>query len=327
MSRVTLDAFVHTVRYEAEGIISLELRPALGEVSFPPFEAGSHIDLHLPNGLVRSYSLLNPTTDRDRYVIGVLNDRNSRGGSHCVHQQLRVGMTLPISTPRNNFALHESATHSVLLAGGIGVTPMLSMLERLTALGRPVDFIYCARSRKEAAFVERVNALAADGAIRLTWHFDDEQGEPPNLAALLTGRPSDTHFYCCGPGPMLNAFERACERLNYAHTHIERFAAAPVNEQATPGSESMQGYRVELRRSEKILEVPAGMSLLDALLKAGVSHDYSCREGVCGSCEVKVIDGEVDHRDSVLTKSEREANKSMMACVSGCKRGMLVLDI
>jgi len=328
MSISTLNAFVHTMRHEAEGIISIELRPATAGAPFPPFEAGSHIDLHLPNGLVRSYSLLNPAADRDRYVIGVLNDRNSRGGARCVHQQIRVGMTLPISAPRNNFALHESASQSVLLAGGIGVTPMLSMLDRLAALGRRVDFIYCTRSRGEAAFAERINELAAAGSVRLTWHFDDEQGRPPDLEALLAGRPADdTHLYCCGPGPMLDAFERTCEKLGYPHTHIERFAAAPVNEQAMPGGEPAPGYRVELRRSDKTLEVPANMSLLDALLNSGVSHDYSCREGVCGSCEVKVLAGEVDHRDSILSKAEREANKSMMACVSGCKRGPLVLDI
>jgi len=326
MPSFTLDAFVHTMRHEAEGIVSIELRPTPGAVPFPPFEAGAHIDLHLPNGLVRSYSLLNPATERDRYVIGVLNERDSRGGSRYVHQQLRVGMTLPISAPRNNFALDESAAHSVLLAGGIGVTPLLSMLQRLKALGKPVDFIYCARSRKEAAFVERIEALTAGGAVRLAWHFDDEQGGPPNLEALLAARPADAHLYCCGPGPMLDAFERACEKLGYEQVHIERFAAAPASRQAVDDG-AAQTYRVELRRSGRMLDVPAGMSLLDVLLDAGVPHDYSCREGVCGSCEVKVIVGEVEHRDSILTKAEREANQSMMVCVSGCRRGTLVLDI
>jgi tetrachlorobenzoquinone reductase len=326
-SSSTLNAFVHTMRHEAEGIISIELRPDLGGEPFPPFEAGSHIDLHLSNGLVRSYSLLHLPTDRNCYVIGVLNDRKSRGGSRYVHEQLRIGARLPISVPRNNFALDESAVHSVLLAGGIGVTPMLSMLQRLTSLGKPVDFIYCARSRSEAAFVERIETIAAAGDVRLTSHFDDEQGRAPNLETLLAGRTAASHLYCCGPGPMLDAFERACEKLGYPNTHIEHFAAAPVNAQATPAAEAAQGYRVELRRSGKMLEVPVGKSLLDTLLDAGVSHDYSCREGVCGACETKVLAGEVDHRDSILTKAEREANKSMMVCVSGCKRGPLVLDI
>lgn len=322
MSSPALNAFVHAMRHEAEGVISIELRPAPGE-SFPSFEAGAHIDLHLPNGLARSYSLLNSPAESQRYVIGVLSDRNSRGGSRYVHQQLRVGMTLPVSAPRNNFKLHESPSRSVLLAGGIGVTPMLCMLRRMVALGLPADFIYCARSRKEAAFIEDISVLAKAPGIRVSWHFDDERNGPPDLRRMLADRPSDTHLYCCGPGPMLDAFERTCEELGYANTHIERFTA-PV----APAAQTVSaGYRVELRRSGRTLEVPSGMSLLDTLLDAGIEKDFSCREGVCGACETKVLAGEVDHHDSILTKAERAANKSMMVCVSGCKQGPLVLDL
>lgn len=199
MSSPTLNALVHTMRYEADGIVSVEFRPATPAVDFPAFEAGSHIDLHLPNGLVRSYSLCNPASDRQRYVVGVLNDRKSRGGSRYVHQQLRVGMTLPISAPRNNFALEEDARRSVLVAGGIGVTPIWCMLQRLALLGRPVELVYCARSRKEAAFVEAIEALARDKSIQLSWHFDDEKGAPPDLAKLLAGRGDDSHYYCWVP--------------------------------------------------------------------------------------------------------------------------------
>ncbi len=326
MSGFTLRAFIQAIRHEAEGVISLELRPAAGSAAFPPFTAGAHIDLQLPNGLVRSYSLLNSPTDRDRYVIGVLHDRNSRGGSRCVHEQLRVGMTLPVSLPRNNFALDESAARSVLLAGGIGVTPMLSMLQRLVALGQPVDFIYCARSRAEAAFIERIEALAAAPSARVIWHFDDERGATPALDTLLADRPANTHFYCCGPAPMLDAFELACQKLGYPHTHIERFAAS-VPASGAAGTEVCESYRVELKRSNRVIDVAAGTSLLDALLDAGIAHDHSCREGVCGSCEAKVIAGDVEHRDSILTKAEQQANKSMMVCVSRCKGGTLVLDL
>lgn len=322
MSGSILNALVHTVRYEAERIISIELRPAAEQSHFPPFEAGAHIDLHLPNGIVRSYSLLNPVTDRHRYVVGVLNDRNSRGGSRYVHEQLRVGMTLPISAPRNNFVLRESDARSVLLAGGIGVTPMLCMLRRLATLGKPVDFIYCARSRREAAFLAEINGFASD-TVRVLCHFDDEQGGPPDLAQMLEGHPKDTHLYCCGPSPMLAAFEQACEKLGYANFHIERFAAAAP----APASCDAGSYQVELRRSRKTLDVSGDISLLDALLDAGVPHEYSCREGICGACETKVLAGEVDHHDSILTRDERAANKSMMVCVSRCKRGPLVLDI
>ena len=322
MSSPTLNALVHTMRYEADGIVRVEFRPASPEVDFPAFEAGSHIDLHLPNGLVRSYSLCNPSTDRQRYVVGVLNDRKSRGGSRYVHQQLRVGMTLAISQPRNNFRLEEGAAHSVLVAGGIGVTPIWCMLQRLAAIGKPAELIYCARSRKESAFGEAIAALAAEKGIALTWHFDEEKGGPPDLAGLLGGKGADSHYYCCGPTPMLDNFEKTCAQLGLANAHIERFAAVHVE-----APSATQSYLVECARSGKTVEVPPGKSILDSLIDAGLNPDHSCKEGVCGACETKVLDGEVDHHDGILTKLERASNKTMMICVSGCKRGPLVLDI
>lgn len=226
-----LAAFVHTLRFEAQGILGVELRPQ-GDQVFPPFSAGAHIDLHLPNGLVRSYSLLNSPEDCGRYVLGILRDRGSRGGSAFVHDSLRVGMQLQISRPRNLFPLEENAAHSVLVAGGIGVTPIYCMFNRLRALGRSVELLYCARSRQEAAFVEEL--AASDAAIQL--HFDDEKGGPMDLGAFLGARASTAHFYCCGPTPMIDAFETHCERLGHPHVHIERFAAAPQAPAAPQGS-------------------------------------------------------------------------------------------
>ncbi|HEY4069299.1 MAG TPA: PDR/VanB family oxidoreductase [Burkholderiaceae bacterium] len=312
-----LSAVVHTLRLEAQGILSLELRP-LPSVEFPSFEAGSHIDLHLPNGLSRSYSLFNSPTDRNRYVVGVLNDVKSRGGSRYVHEQLRVGQVLKLGFPRNNFRLEEDAPRTVLVAGGIGVTPILCMFNRMRALGRPVEMLYCARSRGEAAFADEL--MASGGQVRV--RFDDETGAPPDLKDLLAGHPAETHFYCCGPTPMLNAFEAACKELRYAHCHVERFA--PADEVTAVQVDS---YQVTLTRSRKTIDVPSGINLLDALLQAGVECEYSCREGVCGVCETSVIDGEIDHRDSVLSAREREAGKTMMICVSGCKGRKIVLDL
>jgi ferredoxin-NADP reductase len=323
MSTSTIDALVHTLRHEAPGVLSIELRPQGDAAELPAFEAGSHVDLHLPNGMVRSYSLINPSGERHRYVVAVQEDRQSRGGSRYVHQQLRVGSTLPISAPRNNFRLHEDAAGSVLVAGGIGVTPLLSMLRRLATLGRPVDFYYCARSRRDAALGGEIEALAGD-RIRLHWHFDDEAGAPPDLVRMLDGRSSDSHFYGCGPAPMLAAFERACEALGYANAHVERFAAA---QPAAAPSERCDGYIVELRRSGRTIAVAPGRSILDTLLEAGMHPDHSCREGVCGACETRVLSGEVEHHDGILTKAERAANRSMMICVSRCRRGPLVLDL
>lgn len=198
--------------------------------------------------------------------------------------------------------------------------------DRLVALGRRTHLIYCARSRSDAAFVEDIQALVSDscdGALSSNFHFDEERGVAPDLVGLLGGFSPETHFYCCGPGPMLEAYESACEKLGYTNVHVERFAAKPAltNQVADP-----VGYTVELKKSGKTVQVPPGTRLLDALLSAGCKVEFSCREGVCGACETRVISGEVEHRDSILTQKERAANKSMMICVSSCKSGTLVLD-
>ncbi|MGE0348403.1 PDR/VanB family oxidoreductase [Hydrogenophaga sp.] len=316
----TLQAWVHTLRFEADDTISVELRPVAGVV-FPAFEAGSHIDLHLPNGMVRSYSLCNNCQERDRYVVGVLKDRASRGGSRCVHEQLRVGMRITISAPRNNFPLHEDATHSVLVAGGIGVTPVLCMARRLKDIGKSFEFLYFARSRKSAAFVAEIEALG----VPVTWHFDDEQGGPPDLKALLGRRaPAATeHFYACGPAVMLDNFEKTCAELGHANAHIERFTAVEI----AASADAKQSFTVELRRSGQTFEVTPDTTLHQRLIEIKADVPFSCEEGICGSCETKVLEGEPDHRDSVLTDAERAANKAMMVCVSGCKSARLVLDI
>ncbi|MBB3219587.1 PDR/VanB family oxidoreductase [Pseudoduganella umbonata] len=307
---------VQAMRYEAAGIVSVELVPPQGG-ELPAFEAGAHIDLHLPNGVVRSYSLWNPPQERHRYVIGVLHDRNSRGGSRYVHEQLRVGAAITIGAPRNNFPLDVAAAHTVLVAGGIGITPILGMLRELQRLGKSVELLYCARSRSEAAFAD---ALAAEEGVRV--HFDGEAGGPPDLRGFLAAKSPADHFYCCGPTPMLNAFESTCAELGLPNVHIERFAPAEPAV-ATQGS----AYECQLARSQKLILVPPGKSLLDALLEAGADVDHSCREGVCGSCETAVLDGMPEHRDGVLTKAERESGKTMMVCVSGCKGRRLVLDL
>lgn len=318
----TLNAFVHTLKYEAQDILSIDLRPVAGEV-FMPFEAGSHIDLHLPSGLVRSYSLLNACDERQRYVVAVLKDKGSRGGSREVHEQLRIAMPVTVSEPRNNFSLVEDADHSVLLAGGIGVTPILSMVQRLKQLGRSFEVVYCARSRQSAAFVSEIEALTT----QVHWHFDDEQKGPPDVQGLLaarSGKGADaTHYYACGPAVMLNAFESSCATLGYKHAHIERFQAIEV----APASDAQHTYTVELKKSGQVLTVLPGQSLLATLQAAQIDCHTSCEEGICGSCETRVLEGAPDHRDSVLSPAEQSRNKVMMVCVSGCKSDRLVLDL
>lgn len=317
-----LQAVVHAVQKEAEGVLRIEFRPACATVRFPRFSAGSHIKLHLPNGLIRSYSLCNAEYDKDRYVVGVLLDRKSRGGSSFIHQALHPGQMLEISPPQNNFPLRDNAPRTVLVAGGIGVTPILSMLRRLVPMEHPLALVYCARNRMEAAFVAEIEDMASK--LDVTWHFDDERGQAPDLMHLLAGSGADSHYYCCGPAPMLDAFERACEQLGYANAYVERFSAGPP-----PLESDDHELEVICLSSNRTIMVPAAQTILDALLNAGIAADYSCKEGVCGACELPVLsrDGELEHRDCVMTAQERLANESMMVCVSRCKGRRLVLGI
>lgn len=309
---------VYSIRYEAQDINSIELRPN-GESLFPSFEPGAHISLHLPNGISRSYSLISAPQDRERYVIAVLLDRNSRGGSSWIHRNLRVGDEIKLSIPRNNFPVDLSAPKSVLLAGGIGVTPILSIYRELLAREKEAELIYCARSRVEAALLDTLMSLGG----RTHCHFDEEAGNRPDIETLLKGYDKDTHFYCCGPTPMLDSFEAVCRKLGYGSVHTERFTSAAIVSEDSAGDY----YEVELARSGITLNIAPGEKLLDRLLDAGVDVDYSCQEGICGACEVSVIDGEVDHRDSILSEDERIANTKMLVCVSACKNTKLTLDI
>jgi len=324
MAVLTFSVVVWQMRLEAPEIVSLELRPAPGAPALPMASAGAHIDLHLAPGLVRSYSLVYP--DRSgAYTVAVLKDRASRGGSRQVHEQLRVGQTLQISAPRNHFALQEDASSSVLIAGGIGITPIYAMLQRLVALDRPVRLIYAARSARDAAYVAEIQALAARAPqLSVHWHWDDEQAGPPDLKALLVGTPASAHLYACGPAPLLQAYEQACAQLGLKQVHLERFAALlPAGGAVQP---SGQGCSVMLRKSGLTVHVPAGENLLDTLLAAGCAISYSCHEGLCGACETRVLEGEVEHLDSILTVEEQRANKSLMPCVSRPRSAQLVLD-
>jgi ferredoxin-NADP reductase len=318
----TLSARIHQIRLEAQEIVSLELRPSDNTERWPAAGPGAHVDLHLAPGLARSYSLVEATPQQ--YVLAVLRDRNSRGGSRHVHEQLRVGQTIEISHPRNHFVLDESAEMTVLLAGGIGITPLYAMLKRLAELGRRGHLIYCARSRGDAAFIQEISTLCSDNiSVQCTYIFDDENGGPPDIAQILSGYGPDAHYYCCGPARMIDAFESACQQMQLPNVHVERFAAVQQSSVSTP----TLGYTVELRKTGKSLVVPAGANLLDSLIEAGCSVSFSCHEGVCGSCETRVLEGDIEHRDGILTRDERAANKSMMVCVSTCRSSKLVLDM
>jgi len=302
------------ITHAAEETSFFEFRPVSGEV--PRFTAGSHIDLHLPNGLIRQYSLTNSQDERHRFVVGVKKDAKSRGGSAYMIEQLRVGTVLQVGGPRNNFPLNETASHSVLIAGGIGITPMFSMMARLEGLGASWELYFAVRRRGELVMPDM---LAAYGD-KIHLHVDEEAGGLIDLAAIVAHAPRSSHLYCCGPAPMLDSFEAATKSWPYGEAHVEHFTSlTPV---ASEG-----GYTVELRRSGITITVAEGQTILEAVRAAGVDVPSSCEQGVCGSCETRVLEGVPDHRDMILSPAEQEANDTMMICCSGCKGDRLVLDI
>ena len=312
---MTLSLRIVSATWEAPNIVSYELRPPEGG-ELPPFAAGAHIDLSLPNGLVRSYSLVNSQSERHRYVIAVQKDRASRGGSKWVHENFRVGELLTANGPRNNFALEEAAEKSVFIAGGIGITPILSMTERLSALGRDWELVYCARKRAGTAFLESLQRKP-----QVRFNFDEEPGgKMLDIAAVVKAAPANAHLYCCGPLPMLEAFEQATRDLPRERVHVEYFTA-----KAPPAVEG--GFTVVLARKGLTIAVAPGKTILDTLRDHGVDVPYSCTEGVCGTCETRVLEGVPDHRDLILTEAERASNKTMLICCSGSKSEKLVLDL
>ncbi len=334
-SHSMLTVRVHAVRAEACDVLSLDLRPLDGG-ALPAFSAGSHIDLEVPArgqaaALLRQYSLSNDSGENHRYVVGVGRDAASRGGSAALHDTLRAGDTLRISAPRNNFPLAEDAAHSVLVAGGIGITPMLAMVRRLALLGRAWTLYYCVRTPSRAAFIDDLVALAtAPGSLgKVVTVFDGMPGVARlDLAAVVREAPVGTHFYCCGPVPMLKAFEQATMACDDSHVHVEWFSApvAPpaVGQDHAAGSGS---FTVQLKRKGKSFTIPPGETILQVLLDGGIDVDYSCREGLCGTCETRVLAGVPDHRDPILAGRKDPPLGKIMVCVSRCAGAELVLDL
>ncbi len=316
----SLDVRVHSITASADGIHLFDLRPV--GAPLPPFDAGAHVDLHLPNGIVRSYSLLNDPAERHRYVLGIHRDPASRGGSAWLHDTLRVADRLTIAAPRNHFPLDESAAHSVLIGGGIGVTPLWCMVQRLERLGLPWTLHYSARNRASAALVDELEAFAEQSRIgHLRLNFGREPGgRRMDLGAIVRDAMDGSHFYCCGPIPMLDAFQQACGGVPEERVHFEYFA--PKEDMAIAHG----GFSVVLARSNKRILVAKDQTILDALRAEGVTVPSSCEQGICGACETAVLEGVPDHRDLVLSPKERASNKVMMICCSGAKSPSLVLD-
>ncbi len=304
---------------EAEGIISLELVPLPGK-HLPTFGAGAHIDVHIRPGLVRQYSLSNNPEDADRYVTGILREPNSRGGSEAVHATFVEGALIQIGQPRNNFPLLESAGHSVLLAGGIGVTPILAMAWRLHTLGASFELHYCVRTEARAAF----KALLADAPFRgrVALHIDDGPAEQRfDFEKHTPSFHAGAHLYACGPGGFMNYITESAKRRGWTpdHVHMEFFSA---NVDVTGDA-----FEVYAARSGLTITVPSDKTIAEVLLEHKVEVPLSCEQGVCGTCLTTVLEGIPEHRDLYLTDSEKMKNDRMTVCCSRAATHRLVLDI
>lgn len=303
------------------------LRAADGR-PLPAYAAGAHLRLTLPLGSglsERDYSLVNLDGSKASYTapaeywLAVQREDAGRGGSRHVHEVLKVGDLVCCSPPRNDFMLAEGSAPVLLLAGGIGITPLASMACRLLAEGRDFRMVYAGRSRSAMALLDELTQRLGP---RLTVHADDEAGTPLPLATLLAACPPDEQVYVCGPSGLLDAALAQANRLGWPdqRLHFERFtAAAPVS--------GDHAFEVVLARSQRCLQVPADRSLLDLLIEAGCDPLYDCRRGECGVCSVTVLEGEIDHRDHVLTPAERQHGHVLQACVSRGRGQRLVLDL
>ena len=314
----TLKLVIRSVLFPADRVVSIELGASDGS-PMPGWDPGAHIDLHLPSGLVRSYSLHGDPRDRGSYHIAVLNAWDGRGGSAEVHRVAAPGIELPASVPRNSFGM-EPACHYLFIAGGIGVTPLLPMALAASRAVKPWTFVYGGRTRTSMAFLDRLLALPGG---RLEVVPQDELGLP-DLARSFAALPAGAAAYCCGPAGMLTAATDigASTRPDVA-VRIERFAAS-----AGPAAgDRDHPFEVELARSGLTIEVPAGVSVLYAVRARIPGMMSNCEQGNCSSCETAVLAGTPDHRDSVLTPKEKAANRYMMICVSRSLTPRLVLDL
>lgn len=305
---------------EAVDIASFELTSVDGS-QLPPFSAGAHIDVHIKEGLVRQYSLCNAPSEQHRYVIGVLRDPQSRGGSVAMHEQIAEGDILQISEPRNHFSLN-SAKRSLLLGGGIGVTPLLCMAEQLSQSGAQFSMHYCARSPDRMAFRERIAKSSFADHVKL--HFDDGPAEQKlDLPGLLAGQEEGAHIYVCGPAGFIDYVTNTARSLGWPdeQVYLEHFGARPID------TSSDSSFEVKLASSGKIYTVPANTSIASVLQENGVDVQLSCEQGICGACITRVLDGEPDHRDQCLTEEEKKRNNQLTICCSRAKSKQLVLAL
>lgn len=302
----------------AHDVVVIDL-VAPGDVRLPAWAPGAHIDLVLTPEITRQYSLCGSPEDPSRFTVGILRAPDSRGGSTFVHEQVQPGSIIRVRGPRNHFPLVASPRY-VFIAGGIGITPMLPMIAAAEAAGAEWTLLYGGRSESSMAFVhelraygDRVTLLPGTDVTLMVRALDERLGAPQ----------PDTLVYACGPEGLLSAIESRCAAWPAGALHLERFTA-----KATDDSENVP-FEVELARTGITITVPADRSIFDAVQDNGISVLGSCHEGVCGTCETVIVDvdGEVDHRDSILNDEEKSLNETMMVCVSRCRSGRITLDL
>jgi vanillate O-demethylase ferredoxin subunit len=322
MSATTFRVAVARKAVAATDICTFELVSTDG-TPLPAFSAGSHIDVTLPGGITRQYSLCNSPAESHRYLIGVLKDANSRGGSKAMHEVVKEGDLLTISAPRNHFALAHDAQRHLLLAGGIGVTPILCMVERLAVMGTDFKMHYAARSRERMAFVDRIQGSAFAGQVQ--FHFDDgAAAQKLDLGAVLAKPEAGTHLYVCGPKGFMDAVLSTARAQGWGEEqlHWEFFAGADTAPRVDDG-----GFEVQLASSGRVISITPDKTVVQALAEAGVEVLTSCEQGVCGTCLTRVLEGEPDHRDMYLAPEEQAANDQFLPCCSRSKSPRLVLDL
>jgi len=315
----TSDLIVRHRSTPAEGVVVLDLGHPENE-DLPRWEPGAHIDLMLDDGLTRQYSLCGDPHDSSTWRVGILLDPNSRGGSRYVHDNLHEGATVRVRGPRNHFPLVD-ALHYRFIAGGIGITPILAMLEAVQRAGGDWTLLYGGRTKASMAFA---GDLAERYPERVTVWPQDERGLL-DLESLFKEPEDNTLVYCCGPEALLSAVEQHSTHWPAGILHIERFAAkAPTAEEA---AEALDQFEVVCQRSGSSFEITSDQSILEVLEEGGIPILGSCYEGVCGTCEARVLEGTPDHRDSVLTDAEKAAGEVMLICVSRSRTERLVLDL
>ncbi|RDK02231.1 PDR/VanB family oxidoreductase [Paraburkholderia lacunae] len=321
MSDATLTVEVVRKWNEARGICGFELMLP-DRAPLPRFSAGAHIDVHLPGGLVRQYSLCGSPERDDRYEIAVLRDENGRGGSMSIHDRVHEGDLIRIGVPRNHFPVDSQAPRHLLLAGGIGVTPILSMAEHLSSAGAAFDMHYCTRSRDRTAFAERL--AGSTFCDRVQFHFDDAGIDQAfDLAGVIAAAVADTHLYVCGPRGFMEAVLAEARAQGWVEhrLHYEFFSGTVSN------AAEEQAFQVRIASSGASIDVPPGCTVVEALARHGVEVLTSCEQGVCGTCMTRVLEGQPDHRDSYLTVEEKAHGEYFLPCCSRSKSTLLVLDL